>query len=368
MSAFADNDDQGLRITLFALLSVVFLVGVSGNAIICNTFRKNASLQTVTNLVIINMATTAIIQCLLNIPVSLTNLVLGRWAFGDVYCQVNGLSSSVCLFESMFSLVVLSGSRYCCILHPTTFQATFSKRRTLSMIASSWLLAFALSSPPLFGWSDFQPGASEMMCVSMWKHSVSYTSFVAITVFLIPTCAIIAVYSKIYRHIKAHQRLLKLYTLATAVPLGNTLHRRRRSSGSVFKDYQVTKLILTLFVIFVASWGPYFAVNLIFEALEDTIPARLDVILTWSIICNTACSPIVYGLMNRQLRRGFCDSLRCLKTRAGTTRESIRRQWTSMRYRDSTEARSSLRTWHQTSRANYPDANPSGVVMCVSSV
>lgn len=363
MSTFTDND-RDFRIALFTLLLAVLLAGLCGNATVCHTFRKNPSLRTVTNHIIINMAATAIAHCLLNIPVTLINLALDRWALGQAYCLVNGLTNSVCLFESMFSLVLLCISRYWCILHPTRFQAIFSKQRTLFMIALSWFFSFALSSPPLFGWSRYHFCQGKMMCVSMWKHSISYTSFIAIMVFLLPSFSIIAVYYKIYKHIKSHQRLLKLYTFAATAPLCPTSHRANFSK-SIFKDYQITKLIWTLFIIFVASWVPYFGVNLVFEAVEGDIPRSVDAILTWITIFNTACSPIIYGLVNRQFRKGFWEGIRCFKN--GEVTAKGHRRWRS-RFRDSLDWRSSLRTFPQTSRTHFNELNVNEAVWFVSAV
>lgn len=365
MSSFAEKDRE-LRITFFTLLLSVFLVGLFGNIIVYSTFRKYSSLHTVTNLIIINMAATAVAHCLLNIPISLTYLALDRWPLGHVYCKVNGLTNSVCLFESMFSLVVLGSSRYWCIVHPTMFQAVFSKRHTLFMIALSWLLALILSSPPLFGWSNFQSSAGKMMCISIWRHSISYTGFITVSVFLVPSIAIIAVYYRIYKHIKSHERLLKLYTPVTTTALGpSTTVRRKHFSKSIFKDYQITKLIWTLFVIFVASWVPYFGVNLIFEFLDDVIPRSLDVILTLTTIFNTVCNPIIYVLVNRQFRKRFWDGIRCCKNTG--FRKSGRQRRTANRCRDSTEMRSSWRTHQLTSRTQFHDSSVNGVI-CISAV
>lgn len=355
------GDYLSLRVVLFTLLLPVFIVGLIGNITVCRTFRRNSLLQTVTNIIIINTAVTAILHCFFNIPTSLIYLALDRELPREA-CRLNGFMNSMCLFESMFSLLVLSGSRYWCILRPTTFQAVFSKRRTLYLLCSTWLIAIGFSSAPLLGWSKFIYSCGKMMCISMWKDTLSYTIFITLTVFVLPSCAIIGIYYKIYRHIKLHERVLKLYRIA-CVSQVYTPHRKKLTK-SLFKDYQVTKLIWMMFVIFVASWFPYFGVNLIFESTNSFIPRSVDAVLTLTTIFNTTCSPIIYGLVNRQFRKGFWESICCSESRNGQT---ARRRWP--RVWDSTDKRSSLRTYQQTSRSHIHELNVNEVAtVCVTAV
>jgi hypothetical protein len=352
---------MAFRLLVFTLLLLVFLVGLTGNITVCHTFRQHSLLQTVTNLIIINAAITAIFHCLFNIPTSLIFLALDN-DLPLAACKLNGFMNSLCLFESMFSLLVLSGSRYWCILRPTTFQSIFSRKHTLFLLGTTWLVAFALSSAPLLGWSQFFQSKGKMMCISMWKDSISYTIFITLTVFILPSFAIIGIYYKIYKHIKSHEKMLKLYRIACVSQVYAT--QRNNYTKSLFKDYQVTKLIWTLFIIFVASWFPYFGVNLIFEFIDSDIPHIVDSILTLTTILNTTCCPIIYGLVNRQFRTGFWESICCCKTRKVLT---ARLPWT--RNWESTEMRSSLRTYQQTSRVHFHELNPNDIAhVCVTAV
>ena len=360
MTAF-EGEYVAFRAVLFALLLFVFIIGLIGNITVCHTYRKHSLLQTVTNLIIINSAINAIVHCLCNIPMSLIYLAVDG-GLADEACKFTGFMTSVCLFESMFSLLVLSGSRYWCILRPTSFQYIFSKRHTLFLLVLTWLLALALSAAPLSGWSHFHESNGKMMCVSMWKKSLSYTIFITLTVFILPSCAIIVIYYKIYKHIKSHQNMLKLYTIACVSQ--DYTPRRKRYTKSLFKDYQVTKLIWTLFIIFIASWFPYFGVNLIFESIRNDIPRTVDAILTLTTILNTTCCPVIYGLVNRQFRKRFWESICCCKPR---DIQNARQRRT--RNFESTDMRSSLRTYQQTSRANFYELNVNDIpTVCVTAV
>ena len=156
--------------------------------------------------------------------------------------------------------------------------------------------------------------------------------------------------------------MLKLYIIACVSQVYT--ERRKNYTKSLFKDYQVTKLIWILFIIFVASWFPYFGVNLILEFTDSEIPRSVDAILTLTTIFNTTCCPIIYGLVNRQFRKGFWESICCSKPRKVQT---TRRRWT--RNWESTEMRSSLRTYQQTSRVHFHELNANDVAtVCVTAV
>lgn len=73
---------------LIALHSVVFLVGLIGNALVCVAVYRNPSMRTVTNYFIVNLAAADFMVILFCLPPTVLWDVTGTWFFGKAMCKI----------------------------------------------------------------------------------------------------------------------------------------------------------------------------------------------------------------------------------------------------------------------------------------
>ena len=94
-----------------------------------------------------------------------------------------------------------------------------------------------------------------------------------------------------------------------------TLLRKRRKSADyrskMRRDRKAAKTIVIVLGTFILLWAPHFIG--IFCFLIDTCswPAEFYAATTWLAMLNSACNPIIYGVMSRQFRKRFLQILRC---------------------------------------------------------
>jgi len=84
--AESENDEQyinklpALKIFLYFIYIMIFVIGMLGNALVCYVVIRNKSMQTVTNYFIMNLALSDILLCTFAVPFTpLYLLVVKRW-------------------------------------------------------------------------------------------------------------------------------------------------------------------------------------------------------------------------------------------------------------------------------------------------
>ena len=315
-----ERDFLALRIIQAVGMCLFILTGVPGNFLVCYLVRRTRRLRTVTNSIISNLAVADLGVCLFNIPVSLVTVIYNRRMLTDFVCQIAGFTNALFLFEALWSLALVSISRYWCIVQPAKFSSIFSRRRTMALITATWILSLLCSLPPLFGWSQYVFKIGKATCYFHLNGHLRYTVILAIAVFILPYILITVPYYRIFRFIRGHSRKLSVNRVSANF---------RKGTRSTFQDFKVTKLLLVVVCVFVACWTPHIIVNLLngFDIIQP-IPRILDAISTFLTFLSSSCNPFIYGLMNKKFRKGFRAVLcapcqKCAKTKEAKLERKI---------------------------------------------
>lgn len=286
-----------LRIFQGIGMCIFIFTGIPGNFLVCYLVRRTRRLRTVTNLIISNLAVADLGVCLFNIPVSLVTVSFNSWLLTDSVCHIAGFTNAVFLFEALWSLALVSISRYWCIVQPAKFSTIFTRRRTMALITATWALSLLCALPPFFGWSHYSFRISKSTCYFDLRENIPYTVTLAIVVFILPYILITVPYYRIFRFIRGHSRKMSINGMSASV---------RKTNRPTFQDFKVTKLLLVVVCVFVACWTPHIVVNLLNGfAMIQPIPRILDSISTFLTFLSSSCNPFIYGLMNKKFRKGF---------------------------------------------------------------
>ena len=72
----------------FVLFTAVFLIGVSGNCLVCYAVWKSQSLKTATNYFLVNLAAVDLLVIIVCLPASVFTDAIQSWFHGPVMCKV----------------------------------------------------------------------------------------------------------------------------------------------------------------------------------------------------------------------------------------------------------------------------------------
>ncbi|UXI20869.1 sulfakinin receptor [Sarcoptes scabiei] len=134
------------KIFLYIAYLLVFLLGISGNILVCYVVFRQSSMRSVTNIFIANLALSDILLCLFAVPFTpLYLLIYKEWIFGSIFCRLVPFFQGVSVYTSVLTLMLISIERYMVIIHP--FKRHFTVSECVKAIYLIWLAAFILTLP-----------------------------------------------------------------------------------------------------------------------------------------------------------------------------------------------------------------------------
>ncbi|GFR96509.1 neuropeptide Y receptor type 1 [Elysia marginata] len=99
-------------VLLSLLFSTIFFIGIAGNVLVIAVIVRDSKMrQSVTNLMIINLAIADLVVMLLAVPEMVMFMMGGPWLLGPVACRANRFIMTSGLYSSVLSLLALCVER-----------------------------------------------------------------------------------------------------------------------------------------------------------------------------------------------------------------------------------------------------------------
>lgn len=152
---------------------------MTGNVLVVTAINFDPKLNTITNMLIMNLAFTDICMASLHMPFWVISLRYGRWVFNHVLCQLVGLTQLTFGITSLFTMTGIAFNRYFNVVRRNLYTKYFStKKVTYFVIAAAWLGALAVTSPQLYGWGKIAYHPLFAVCTCIWDlPDVSFMVF-----------------------------------------------------------------------------------------------------------------------------------------------------------------------------------------------
>lgn len=144
-SPLSSHHDAAATFTIGTILSIMFLIGVSGNiytlVVMCKSMRTAASMY----IYIINLALADLLY-LLTIPFVVCTHFLKVWYFGNAGCRILISMDFLTMHAIIFTLTVMSTERYFAVLKPLdTVKRSKSYRKAIAVLV--WVVSLILTLP-----------------------------------------------------------------------------------------------------------------------------------------------------------------------------------------------------------------------------
>ncbi|KAK3546762.1 hypothetical protein QTP70_035032, partial [Hemibagrus guttatus] len=272
------------------ILGIVFLLGVPGNLFIIWSILARARKQSVTTLIILNLACAdGAIMCLT--VFFIVYLAKQSWVFGRFMCKLLFYLCNTNMYASIMLITLMSVHRLLTVLRPQGAHFFKRRRNMLSILTMLWLLVFILAIPALIFRDENKENANQTLCSHRHpdpRYEVFHMSMETVLGFLLPYGIIFSSYVCI-------------------------LHRLRQTPFK--RRVRSEKLILTIIITFAAFWLPYHIINIVQVvsacAPEDSdLRKRLSSIssssraATSSLAFISSCAnPVLYALAGRSYIR-----------------------------------------------------------------
>lgn len=297
----------GVIIVESALFLLITFATLFGNFLLCVILFKNFSFQSLTNILILVLSLTDIVMGAVCMPLTCGTLIHGRWTYGDFACQIQCFFIYFLAFASLQTIVVTSLNRFYRVVKPTKYRRIFTVKKTIGTLIALWLSSALILSVPLATGAlgaTFNP--AKAACVIYKKDAaMEHKSYPAILRGLlllffavIPSVVIFTCYFKIFRAVGEH--------FTRVAPILNSGNRRLKSRVNS-REMRTTLTLFAVVVMFVLSWLPVFAIEIIQAFAIDwwEIPREVQLLWTFFGSFSSAVNPLVYGLANSTYRREY---------------------------------------------------------------
>ncbi|XP_006873583.1 PREDICTED: alpha-2B adrenergic receptor [Chrysochloris asiatica] len=193
------------KAAIAAVITFLILFTIFGNALVILAVLTSRSLRAPQNLFLVSLAAADILVATLIIPFSLANELLGYWYFRHMWCEVYLALDVLFCTSSIVHLCAISLDRYWAVSRALEYNSKRTPRRIKCIILTVWLIAAAISLPPLIykGDQDPQPHGRPQCKLNQEAWYILSSS---IGSFFAPCLIMILVYLRIYLIAKRSNR------------------------------------------------------------------------------------------------------------------------------------------------------------------
>lgn len=133
-------------------LAVFIIVGFISNCMLLITLAQGNKRKTsYLNIFIINIVTSDLVDCTLNLPLVLGATITERWDYGDELCQLNACLFKLTSITTAGGLCILLLDRCFAVRSPARYLYVLSLTKVNLLIICSWVYGVALSFAPMAG-------------------------------------------------------------------------------------------------------------------------------------------------------------------------------------------------------------------------
>ena len=279
---------------------VIFLLGVSGNALVVYVVVRNKTMQTITNIFITNLAVSDILMCLLAVPFTPLGYFLRSWVFGEALCHIVPMSLGICVYVSTLTSTAIAVDRYFVIVYP--FKPRMKVFVCLLMIVAIWVISISISLP-LGIYMELAPNRDgSFMCAEKWPRQQAGQFFTVTSLVLqyIVPCSIIT-----YCHMKVSLALKK----RSRSKIGSGSKSRERDEMEIKRKRRTNNMLIAMVTIFVCCWLPLNIVLLIAEYIQSFQSWYFYTLLFFTAhviaMSSTIYNPFLYAWMNDNFKKEF---------------------------------------------------------------
>jgi len=306
LSSFANTT----RIIAYIIVFVSqFVIGIMGNALLVYFVLRHKTMQSITNLYVVNLALSDILICIKGTTVYPTNFLVGHWVFGLAMCHIGAYTVHLCVYVSTLTSVAIAIHRFILVVYP--YMQRIQKYVCYIIICIIWVISIGCSLPlGIYHTYYFDETTGTAHCNLMWPSPTYGQNYILANLFvqfIIPCSIITFCYCKIYSALKTYSARVR------------KMNSSRQDEEIDTKKKRKTNYMLVLMVVlFVGCWLPFNGVIIAhefgFSSFSLLVQMHFDQIFAVSYIiaiCSTLCRPLLFSKMNKGFKRMLIRILSC---------------------------------------------------------
>ncbi|KAL4235913.1 negative regulation of acetylcholine secretion [Mactra antiquata] len=296
------------NILIGIVLSLIIVMTILGNAMVCIAVFNNKKLRTVSNVFITSLSLAdLLVGTIVMIPATL-NEIFQHWILAKGFCVVwAGFDVMLCS-ASVLNVCLISLDRYIAIMSPLRYKVLVTYKRSFCMLGAAWGIAIAASFIPLLSGihNPELPSLTDLTLLTespqcLFIPSLIYVLVVSTVTILLPIMVAFVLYYRVSQEAKRQACFVGILITPTNMLLG------AKVSNKHIREPFTRKATITLGIIvgaYVVTWTPFLVVNIV-DAACRCVPARLFSACVWLGYCNSLINPIIYPFFMRDFRKVY---------------------------------------------------------------
>lgn len=289
-----------------AIFALTTMLSLSGNSLVCLAFYRNRRLRTITSFYILSLAVADMMVAIFVFPFGTVAYGLRTWPFTNNFCQFTGFLSLYWAEVSLCIMALTSINRYLCVVKPVMYSVLFTKSKTVTSIVWFWIcpfimsLVYNISASVTYQWEPFGLYCRPKL-LDERSERILHIMFAGLT--LLSMLLVVFGYCRVYGVIRNHNNAI--------VPSLRFPNRQGTVSAQEIKTSRV--LFAAVFGFFIC-WSPFIVVSILEFGFLINIPSSIEFIHLLFSAFSAFINPVIYGVMNRAMRKEFCNMLLCRKS------------------------------------------------------
>lgn len=288
-----------MRVVLTVLAAAIITLDLIGNVIVIHVTRTRTPMRTSMDLLIVNLAAADLMM--IPVIVYLINFFFNQFDWfggimGQITCRLAISLQALSVIGSVYSIFAISIDRFCAVFFP--LKKVFTKSRIKWCIVLIWSIAISFAIPQ-FLVATVKVAGAKHICVPSWKtsgmSSSNYTLLFVVIGYFVPLVTIASLY------FITGVRLWK-----SSVPGHHTELEIKRIRATRRKP---TKMLISIVIVFALCWLPLQAAEVMRRFVPEVywshIPMKVNFILPWFGIANSAINPFIYPIFCEKFRFEF---------------------------------------------------------------
>ncbi|XP_018426883.1 PREDICTED: probable G-protein coupled receptor 83 [Nanorana parkeri] len=290
----AESQSSTVKAMLIVAYSVIIVISLFGNILVCHVVIKNKRIRSATSMFIVNLAVADIMITLLNTPFTLVRFVSSTWVFGKLMCHVSRFVQYSSVHVSVLTLTAIALDRHQVIMHP--LKPRMSTVKGIICIIFIWFMASGFSLPhAIFQKLErFYIGNTvRMVCLPsfpypadlFWKY-LDLATFVLL--YVLPLIVISITYTMVAK------KLWLRNAIGDITMEQYYAHRRKKK--------MTLKMLMLVVVVFAVCWFPLNCYLVLMSSKLISSNNAIYFAFHWFAMSSTCYNPFIYCWLNESFR------------------------------------------------------------------
>ena len=305
-----------------ALILLFMLIGLPGNTVIIVCIIKQRLFKEVTHLLLLNLAVSDFLLCLLVMPFTVVAGFAGGYVLGGsdyTRCQVCQQTGVILTFTTSLSIKILclmSLDRFIFIKFPLYYSRWVTLRKVIIAIILAWLLSSIEALPPVFGFGLIKYGYATSSCyISFFTKASFGIEYTLLLVAISTIVVIVTIVTNIWIACITRKQIWGVYgsQLTSSKEENKNQAIKKRTRKKMMKKQMV--LIRAFGGILLANiivWFPMIIFAVVLQVVDKvSIPLGIYVCIYLSLIMHSVVHPLIEAYFIPEIRIAICKAL-CL--------------------------------------------------------